>query len=400
MRKEIILGFVLGAILSLTIGLSSYLGWHTFFKKSAEKAKIYKAVSTVDVSMPPSASSKTALLFTIFENTPKGNAWNQLFLLDGESQNLIPLILPQDTFRFILPQGSNEKVYFYRSSKEDRFSRELELWTYDIKSKETKRISSFTSSSFPEGLLLSPDGKKLAFFLHSIINRKHQWEVWLFEEEKGTKRVFVEHFDHDMNLPFLQWSVDSSKLYYLKKIGKDYILHFSDAREAKPVPTQEFQNIAWEKIPFSRIIQEKKPIFLISPDLKKIIYALSFGNKSILYIADTKSGEIKEIEGLGLLKKAVFQDADNLFLLLEEKSGSVLGRFNLSSERFTPMNATKSPEMIKDFIFNQELFYILENEEGASINHLDLSSLSGTTLLGSNDKPSYQLIGVVQFQSF
>lgn len=192
-------GILFGAVAGVLLIVALIVGWQRTFPSTRIGMKPQAPslpVSTPRVRLtaaPEAHATNTALLLRLRD----AETWEEvLVVMDGTTRS-IPL--PSDVDRSTAPVTDGKRVYAHVARPEGR-----KIVAFSFAGKEEEIITDSTPLVQPRGLIASPNGAFIAFFLDDRGDRKEpKTELWIYDTATRTKRVSVEHLSQtDISGPF------------------------------------------------------------------------------------------------------------------------------------------------------------------------------------------------------
>ncbi len=144
-----------------------------------------------------------------------------------------------------------ESWYRYTTKKDKKTSNEkLVLERYWPASNTSQIIVEETALAKPQGLIISPDGQRVAYWLNNIHEpQKELTELWVYSSESSSTQVLAEKLYRPDILTKIRWNTSSTKLWFVGETisaGKEKMALHVISLQAPHVNIR-FSNIDWEK---------------------------------------------------------------------------------------------------------------------------------------------------------
>lgn len=96
----------------------------------------------------------------------------------------------------------------------------------------------------PRGIIISPDNKKVAYWLDNVDQPDKQLtELWAFDSDEGGTKLLVEKLVRPAVVTKARWNKASSRLWF---VGDDYELNIVSTQPPGIVPS--FKNLDWDRL--------------------------------------------------------------------------------------------------------------------------------------------------------
>lgn len=127
-----------------------------------------------------------------------------------------------------------------------------ELICTDSKTNKDQTINAATPLTEPRDHILSPDGRKIAFWLDNIHEpQKKLTELWLYDMDAGNTKIMAEKVHQDDVLTNPRWNLSNSHLWFLADNGsttKEKKIELVVVGLQPPSVRARFAKIDWAKI--------------------------------------------------------------------------------------------------------------------------------------------------------
>lgn len=182
--------------------------------------------------------------------------------------------LPKNAARDSVTDG--QYWYYYVNKEQDRSNDTVRtLVRADTQTNQVQTLIEQTPLIFPRNLIMSPDGKKVAFWLDNIDNKKEDLtELWIYDAEAGGTRLLAENLTRSDILTNPRWNKASSHLWFIADSGIDdeEKIELLVVNTQPPGIAARFQDLDWNQL---KDIAERGSI------------DISFTGRSVAYVEKT-----------------------------------------------------------------------------------------------------------------
>lgn len=235
-------GIIVGAVVGVLLIVALVVGWQRAFPSPRISLKNPVSSPTPLPAHTPFATQKPAsgvhtadtVLLTRMRDA---DTWEEVLLVLNGTVRPVPL--PSHVDRSTAPVTDGKRVYAYISRPEGR-----KIVAFSFAGKEEEIITDSTPLVEPRGLIASPNGAFVAFFLDDRDDRREpKTELWIYDTATRTKRVSVERLPQaELSGPF--FAADGS---FLLRSGEQ-LLAGSPRRTGVDILRVPFQDahIRWD----------------------------------------------------------------------------------------------------------------------------------------------------------
>lgn len=189
----------------------------------------------------------------------------------------------------------------------------------------TEKISEENELVQPRGLIMSPDGARVAYFLDNIHDNQGLTELWVYDSARGGAQVVAENLKKENIASRVRWSASSRVAWFLQDGGQRQYIVVPTQGDGKP--SARFSNIDWNK--YSSIADQG--VMDVSDDTVNVAFAepTFFGFSQLTIAHDGGSTTKQSMKGNVVFVRwmqnntlfYVVQDGNNLTFWIAGASG-------------------------------------------------------------------------------
>jgi len=146
--------------------------------------------------------------------------WSRIGIYDITAGTVAPLTTAADVDEYEPAWSIDSAKLVFDSDRGDGF---YDIWTHDLPSGETARVTHGLDGYFPE---ISPDGQKITFLIWDPDGNRYN--LYLVDADGGTPALLEADVDWSRTYPSIEWSPKANTLAFSAKRDGAYDIHVLD----------------------------------------------------------------------------------------------------------------------------------------------------------------------------